>query len=41
MIVNDVPCKVCAFCGEQYFEGKDFESINHKLKSEIVQISIF
>lgn len=27
MIVNDVPCKVCAFCGEQYFEGIDLENI--------------
>ncbi len=27
IIVNDVPCQVCSFCGEQYFQGKDLEII--------------
>lgn len=27
MIVNDLPCKVCNFCGEQYIDGKDLEEI--------------
>ena len=27
LIVNDVPCIVCDYCGEQYFEGKVIEKI--------------
>ncbi len=35
LVVNDVPCEECEFCGEQYFEAKvlkkienDFNEIN-------------
>lgn len=27
LIVNDVPCIECDYCGEQYFEGKVLEKI--------------
>lgn len=27
IIVNNVPCKVCGYCGEQYFGGKELEKI--------------
>ncbi|MGA2297949.1 MAG: YgiT-type zinc finger protein [FCB group bacterium] len=29
MIVNDVPCLECDFCGEQYFDGKILERIEN------------
>ena len=39
LLVNDVPCEVCEFCGEQYFEAKvlkriekDFNEIHFKGK---------
>jgi len=46
LMVNDVPCEECTFCGEQYFEAcvlkkieKEFQSITlsgKKAKQEIV-----
>lgn len=27
IIVNNVPCEVCSFCGEKYFGGKQLERI--------------
>jgi YgiT-type zinc finger domain-containing protein len=27
LIVNDVPCVQCEYCGEQYFRGADLKSI--------------
>ncbi len=50
MIVNDVPSKVCAFCGEQYFEGKDLENIeklffdiinNRKQVNKKIEVPVF
>jgi len=49
LIVNDVPCEECEYCGEQYFKAdvlkkieKDFMEINsigRKLK-QLIQIPI-
>ncbi|GJQ24382.1 YgiT-type zinc finger domain-containing protein [Candidatus Brocadia sapporoensis] len=46
LIVNDVPCEQCEFCGEQYFKGsvlkqieKEFFSIyshGKKVKKELI-----
>ncbi len=30
LIVNDVPCEQCEYCGEQYFEGKVLRSIEEE-----------
>lgn len=30
LIVNDVPCLKCEYCGEQYFKGKVLEQIEHE-----------
>ena len=46
LIVNDVPCEQCEYCGEQYFKGsvlkqieKEFNSIHShgkKVKRELI-----
>ncbi len=46
LVVNDVPCEQCEFCGEQYFKGsvlkqieKEFISIHShgkKVKKELI-----
>lgn len=46
LVVNDVPCEQCEFCGEQYFKGsvlkqieKEFISIyshGKKVKKELI-----
>ena len=46
LIVNDVPCEKCEYCGEQYFKGsvlkqieKEFNSIHShgkKVKKELI-----
>ncbi len=46
LMVEDVPCEQCAYCGEQYFEGsvlkqieKEFNAIhskNKKVKKELI-----
>ena len=36
LIVNDVPCEQCEYCGEQYFEGK----VLRKIEEEFNQIHI-
>ncbi|MCI5151380.1 MAG: YgiT-type zinc finger protein [Candidatus Electrothrix sp. MAN1_4] len=30
LIVNDVPCLQCAYCGEQYFSGEILEKIEEE-----------
>ena len=49
IIVNSVPCIVCDFCGEQYFEGTTLENIenlffdinqNKKKVSRIIEVPI-
>ena len=30
LIVNDVPCEQCEYCGEQYFEGKVLRAIEEE-----------
>jgi len=30
LIVNDVPCLQCAYCGEQYFEGHVLRNIEKR-----------
>jgi len=32
LIVNDVPCEQCEYCGEQYFEGKVLRAIEEEFK---------
>ncbi len=29
LIVDDVPCEQCEFCGEQYFKGEVLKKIEH------------
>nr|VFJ45782.1 MAG: YgiT-type zinc finger domain-containing protein [Candidatus Kentron sp. DK]VFJ49106.1 MAG: YgiT-type zinc finger domain-containing protein [Candidatus Kentron sp. DK] len=36
LIVNDVPCEQCAYCGEQYFEGK----VLRRIEEEFARIHI-
>ena len=37
LIVNDVPCLQCAYCGEQYFEGHILRNIEKKFNEIHVQ----
>ena len=37
LIVNDVPCLQCAYCGEQYFEGPILRNIEKKFHEIHVQ----
>ena len=37
LIVNDVPCLQCAYCGEQYFEGHILRNIEKKFHEIHVQ----
>ncbi len=30
LIVNDVPCEQCEYCGEEYFEGKVLSQIEEE-----------
>ena len=30
LIVNDVPCEQCEYCGEQYFEGKVLRALEEE-----------
>ncbi len=32
LIVNDVPCEQCEYCGEQYFEGKVLRQIEEEFQ---------
>ena len=32
LIVNNVPCEQCEFCGEQYFEAQVLKNIEHDFK---------
>jgi len=47
LIVNNVPCEECDFCGEQYFKAgvlnkieKEFNSIHHAGKKVKEKISV-
>ncbi len=47
LIVNDVPCEQCEFCGEQYFKGrvlrcieKEFLSIHEKGKKPLQELIV-
>ena len=47
MIVTDVPCEECTFCGERYFEGstlrkieQDFEKVRHGGKTPTIAITV-
>lgn len=33
LLVNDVPCEVCEFCGEQYFQASTLKMIEKEFKS--------
>lgn len=33
LVVNDVPCEQCEFCGEQYFKGADLQKIEADFKA--------
>lgn len=33
LIVNDVPCEQCEYCGEQYFEGKVLSHIEEEFQN--------
>jgi YgiT-type zinc finger domain-containing protein len=33
LIVNDVPCEQCEYCGEQYFDGKVLRQIEEEFQS--------
>jgi YgiT-type zinc finger domain-containing protein len=33
LMVNNVPCEVCEYCGEQYFRGTDLEKIEADFKA--------
>ena len=37
LIVNDVPCLQCTYCGEQYFEGPMLKNIEKKFDEIHVQ----
>lgn len=32
LIVNDVPCEQCEYCGEQYFDGKVLRHIEEEFQ---------
>jgi len=47
LIVNDVPCEQCEYCGEQYFSGKvlsqiekEFQNIYHKGKKTDEEVKV-
>ena len=47
LIMNDVPCEECCYCGEQYFKGavlkrieRDFESVYSRRKKARVTIRV-
>ena len=33
LLVNDVPCEECEFCGEQYFQASSLKIIESEFKS--------
>jgi YgiT-type zinc finger domain-containing protein len=33
LIVNDVPCEQCEYCGEQYFDGKILSHIEEEFQN--------
>lgn len=33
LVVNNVPCEECEYCGEQYFKGMDLERIETDFKA--------
>ncbi|WP_069470755.1 YgiT-type zinc finger protein [Candidatus Marithrix sp. Canyon 246] len=37
LIMDDVPCEQCEFCGEQYFEGKILRQIETEFNNIYVQ----
>jgi YgiT-type zinc finger domain-containing protein len=37
LIMDDVPCEQCEFCGEQYFEGKILRQIEEEFNRIYVQ----
>ena len=37
LIVNDVPCEQCEYCGEQYFEGEVLRKIEEEFNIIYVQ----
>jgi YgiT-type zinc finger domain-containing protein len=37
LIVNDVPCVQCVYCGEQYFEGKVLSQIEEEFNQIYIQ----
>ena len=37
LIVDDVPCLQCAYCGEQYFEGRVLRDIEKRFNELHVQ----
>ena len=37
LIVNDVPCEQCEYCGEQYFEGKILSHIEEEFQNIYVK----
>jgi YgiT-type zinc finger domain-containing protein len=47
MIVTDVPCEECTFCGERYFEAQtlrkieqDFEQVCHGDKPPLTSVTV-
>ena len=47
LVVNNVPCEECEYCGEQYFEAdilkkieKDFDDIYHSVKKAKLEIKV-
>jgi YgiT-type zinc finger domain-containing protein len=47
MIVTDVPCEECTFCGERYFDAltlrkieKDFEQVRHGVKTPVSSVTV-
>ena len=37
LIMNDVPCEQCEYCGEQYFEGKVLNRIEEEFQNIYVK----
>jgi hypothetical protein len=47
LLVNNVPCEECAFCGEQYFEARalrqiedEFQRISSGAKTPVTTIQV-
>lgn len=47
MIINDVPCEQCEYCGEQYFEAavlkkieSDFQQVKAHRKKALSEITV-